>query len=189
MLLFVGSAMEAQTPRFVPGDVVAKFVPGSEAGTTVMQAAARQPLDLKGLGPVADHLAETLGVPLRAVALNSGHFCILSVDSKGLSERLRRRLASRQGVERVEVLPDTAAIAVRVAFAAGAKEARMPADRLAASLEHELNLPLRGAGLGGGRFTLRVNLEALTLRLVDKLKALPDIESVQPNYILKGFAR
>ena len=188
-LRLVGSGLEAQTPRFVPGDLVAKFVPGSEAGTTVMRAAARAPLDIEGLEPIANHLTDAVGVPLKAVALNSGYFCILSVDAKGLGERLRRRLAGRQRVERVEIVPDSAAVAVRVAFAAGATEARMPAERVAASLERELDLPLKGEALGNGRFALRVNLEALTLNLVEKLRALPEVESVQPNYILKGSLR
>ena len=100
-----------------------------------------------------------------------------------------RRLERRQRVERVEIVPDTAAITLSVAFAAGSAESRMRPARLVASLERELGLPLKGEVSRNGRLALQVNLEALTLSLVERLKALPEVESVQPNFLLKGFMR
>ncbi len=186
---FMAATSWAQSPRFVPGEVVAKFVPGTEASAAVVRAAERQPLDLAGLRPIAERLGEAARVPLRPTGLNSGHFCVLSVDNGELKDRLARQLRARQGVERVEIAPDTTAITVRVAFSAGGEESRMRPARLVASLERELGLPLKGEVLQDGRVALQVNLEALTLSLVERLKALPDVESVQPNFVLKGFLR
>jgi len=189
MVPVMAATLSAQSPRFVPGEVIAKFVPGSEAGAAVARAAEREPLDLTGLEPIAARLGEAAGVPLRPVGLNSGHFCVLSVDAGQLGERLMRRLERRQRVERVEIVPDTAAITLSVAFAAGSAESRMRPARLVASLERELGLPLKGEVSRNGRLALQVNLEALTLSLVERLKALPEVESVQPNFLLKGFMR
>lgn len=187
-LLMVAS-LAAQTPPFVPGQVMAKFVVGSEAHTVVTRAAERQPLDLTGLVPIADRLGAGVGVPLRPSSITSGHFCVLAVDAERLEDQLARRLTARERVEHVEVVEDTAAIAVSVAFAAGSEESRMRPARLVALLERELGLPLKGAALENSRLALQVNLEALTLSLVERLKALPEIESVQPNFIVKGFMR
>lgn len=189
MVSVMAATLSAQSPRFVPGEVIAKFVPGSEASTVVARVAERQPLDLTALNPVAERLGEGVGVPLRPSGLNSGHFCVLSVDADQLKEQLARKLRARAHVEGVEVVPDTAAITLSVAFSAGSEEARMRPARLVALLERELGLPLKGEVLRNGRLTLRVNLDALTLSLVERLKALPDVESVQPNFLLKGFMR
>lgn len=189
MVPVMAATLSAQSPRFVPGEVIAKFVPGSEASAVVARVAEREPLELTGLRPIAERLAEGVGVPLRPSGLNSGHFCVFSVDTDRLKDRLVRQLRARQRVERVEIAPDTATITVSVAFSAGSEESRMRPARLVASLERELGLPLNGEVLQDGRVALQVNLEALTLSLVERLKALPDVESVQPNFILKGFMR
>jgi hypothetical protein len=168
---------------------MAKFVPGSEAGAAVARAAGQQPLDLTGLEPIANRLGDAVSVPLRPAGLHSGLFCVLSVDAARLGQQLLRRLESRQRVERVEVVPDTVGITLSIGFSPGAEESRMRPARLAALLERELGLPLKAEVSRDGRLALQVNLEALTLSLVDRLKALPDVESVQPNFLLKGFMR
>lgn len=182
VLLMVANLM-AQAPQFVPGQVMTKFVAGSEASAVVMRA------DLTALVPIADRLGASVGVPLRPSSITSGHFCVLAVDAERLEDQLARRLTARERVEHVEVVEDTAAIAVSVAFAAGSEESRMRPARLVALLERELGLPLKGAALENSRLALQVNLEALTLSLVERLKTLPEIESVQPNFIVKAFMR
>lgn len=182
VLLMVAN-LTAQAPQFVPGQVMTKFVAGSEASAVVMRA------DLTALVPIADRLGAGVGVPLRPSSITSGHFCVLAVDAERLEDQLARRLTARERVERVEVVEDTAAIAVSVAFAAGSEESRMRPARLVALLERELGLPLKGAALENSRLALQVNLEALTLSLVERLKTLPEIESVQPNFIVKAFMR
>lgn len=187
--LLMVATLTAQTPPFVPGQVMAKFVVGSEAHTVVTRAAERQPLDLTGLVPIADRLGAGVGVPLRPSSIASGHFCVLAVDAERLEGELARRLGARQRVERVDVIEDTSTIGVSVAFAAGSEESRMRPARLVALLEEELGLPLKGEALANRRIALQVNLEALTLSLVERLRALPEVESAQPNYLLKGFLR
>lgn len=183
------ATLSAQSPRFVPGQVVARFVPGSEASAIVQRAAGRQPPDLTGLTPLADRLGQGAGVPLKASALGGGHFCTFSLDLRELGDRLARRLRERQRVERVEIAPDTAAIALTVAFSPGSEESRMSPGGLIPALERELGVPLTGEASGRGRIALHVNLEALTLSLVERVKTLPDIESAQPNFVMKGFIR
>ena len=185
----MAATVSAQQPGFVPGQVLARFVPGSDASALVVRVAERQPLDLTGLTGLADRLGEGAGVPLKPTGLGSGHFCTFSLDTRELGDRLARRLRERQRVERVEVSPDTATITLTVAFSPGSEESRMRPARLVASLERELGVPLAGEASGQGRIVLHVNLEALTLTLVERVKALPDIESAQPNFVMKGFVR
>jgi hypothetical protein len=169
--------------------VLAKFVPGSEASVLVVRAAEQQPVDLTALEPLADQLGQGAGVPLKPSALGSGHFCTFSLDLRELGDRLARRLRERQRVERVEMAPDTATITLTVAFSPGSEESRMRPARLVSSLERELGVPLTGEASGRGRVVLHVNLEALTLSLVERVKALPDVQSAQPNFVMKGFIR
>lgn len=183
----MAASLLAQAPRFVPGQVIIKFLAGSEAGRVVVRAAEQQPLDLTGLAAIADRLGAGVGVPLWPSSITSGHFCVFSVDADRLKDRLVRQLGARQRVERVAVIEDTSAIAVSVAFTAGSAESRMRPARLVALLEQELGLPLKGEARRNGRLALQVNLEALTLSLVERLKTLPDVESVQPNFIVKRF--
>lgn len=185
----MAATVSAQSPRFVPGQVVARFVPGSEASALVVRVAGRQPLDLAGLSPLADRLGQGAGVPLKASGLGGGHYCTFSLDLRELGDRLARRLRERQRVERVDIPPDTVSITLVVWFSPGSEESRMPPARLVPSLERELGVPLTGEASGQGSMVLRVNLDALTLSLVERVKALPDIESAQPNFVMKGFIR
>ena len=55
---------------------------------------------------------------------------------------------------------------------------------LISSLQNELDLPLDGTAAGPGELVLQVDLRAITLQLVERLQALPQIEAAQPNYIV-----
>lgn len=196
------TTLPAQSPKFVPGEVIIRFVPGSEASAAVQRAAAQQAIDLSGLVPIVNDLSARVAVPLRPARITSGDFCVLSVDSGQLGERLMRQLGARRNVARVQVVRDTSAAGGRPSpirlilefsrssdefKAVSRKDGRLA--RLVASLERDVGLPLTGKVVEQGRLALQVNLEALTLRLVERLKTEPIVESVQPNYILEGFMR
>src|SRR5688572_26452908 len=119
-----------------------------------------------------------------------------------------RQLGARRNVARVQVVRDTSAaggaggaggrpslIKLILEFSPSSAEFKTVARndgrlaRLVASLERDVGLPLTGEVVEQGRLALQVDLKALTLRLVERLKAEPIMESVQPNYILEGFMR
>ena len=203
--MLIVTTLPAQSPKFVPGEVIIRFVPGSEASAAVQRAAAQQAIHLSGLVPIVNDLGARVGVPLRPARITSGDFCVLSVDSGQLGELLMRQLGARRNVARVQVVRDTSAaggaggrpspIKLILEFSPSSAEFKTVARndgrlaRLVASLERDVGLPLTGKVVEQGRLALQVNLEALTLRLVERLKAEPIVESVQPNYILEGFMR
>lgn len=205
-ILLVGS-LGAQDPRFVPGQVMARFVDGSAANDAAIQASRTSPPNLAALAPVAESLGSSLRLPLEVTQISSGYWLVFSVDVEALTDRSLRMLRGRAGVSAARALAHQAedadrapgSVRVTVNFAQGSPEfkavsdaragrATEPLAALLAALQGDLGLPLGGeAAEEEGQLILQVNLESLTLRLVEELSALPDVESAQPNYILRAF--
>ena len=83
-----------------------------------------------------------------------------------------------------------------VRFSAGSTEAEAiaqkwsggddtPVSQLVRALEKDVGLSLKGEATADTTLLLHVDLGMLTLKLSEQLKALADIESAQPNYILR----
>jgi hypothetical protein len=194
---FTVTSLAAQSPKFVPGEVLTRFVPGSEQSAVVQRAAGTQPIDLSKLVPIANDLGRSVGVPLRPARVTSGDFCVLAVDAEQVVEHLRRRLSARRNVRHVQAEAAPSPVRLLLDFTPASDEftvlSATPGDgRLAglvASLERDVGVPLKAQVVESSRLALQVDLEALTLRLVERLKAQPILESVQPNYVLEGFIR
>jgi hypothetical protein len=88
-------------------------------------------------------------------------------------------------------------VVVRMAFRDGSPEAGVLArsdraegkrqvDSLVARIARRLDIPLQGTPRGS-ELLVEVVLDTLTLRLVEQLKKLREIESAQPNYRVRGF--
>jgi hypothetical protein len=191
LLLIAASAASAQP--FVPGEMLAIFSAGSPGRAAVEHALRSTPPEMAALDPVVASLEAGAGVPLRAVRISSGNWVLMSVDSRRLTERVAGQLRARARVEAVEVLPRERMPAVQVQFSPGSAESEIvsrtitggPAKPLAGLVQQiaaALELPLKGEARENRRLDLEIDYLALTPIVVERLKTLPGIESVQLNY-------
>ncbi len=204
--VLVGNLSALQQPEFVPGQAMLRFAAGSPGSEAVIRAGQASPPNLAELVHVIDELGARLSLPLRAVQVSSGNWLVLSVDSETLAERSAQRLRDRANVTDAQVRAREAGEAggartsldIVVKFAPGSRGDKAlarawegataePLADLLRDLEQELGVPLIAAARGRCELSLQVDLEALTLSLVDGLKALPEVESAQPNYVLRAF--
>jgi len=194
----------APPPRFVPGEVLVKFVPGTEGSAAVARASRTSPPDFGVLAPVIQRFQAATGVPLKAKQVTGGQWILVSVDGERLTDELVTRLRGRANVAEVRPTPDPSggtrdasrSRGIVVRFSAGSAEAEAitqkwsrgddtPVSQLVRALEKDVGLSLRGEATADTTLLLHVDLGMLTLKLSEQLKALADIESAQPNYILR----
>lgn len=197
--LLLGSSPKL-SPPFIPGEVLVKFVPGSEGSRAVSQTS---PSHLGALGPVVNSLQTKTGIPLKAKQVTGGKWVVLSIDSDRLTDQVVSQLRRRERVTVVEVSPEKPDAPVGfslpkklvITFAPGSPESEAVAqaitdagdDRFAQlirDLERDFDLPLKGDATGDAKALVQIDLKTLTPILVERLKALCDIDSAQPNYIL-----
>ena len=95
----VVSASQAQTPRFAPGEVMARFAQGSEESAAVARAMQADPQDLRSLTAAVTALGARAGVRLQATRIGSGNWVILAIDSVALTDRVQGQLGARENVE------------------------------------------------------------------------------------------
>jgi hypothetical protein len=189
--------------RFVPGEVLVKFAPGTEASAAVMRAGRLSPPDLEALAPPVTTLQAKTGLPLRAKQVTGGQWVLLAVDGEKLVERLAEQLRGRANVADVRLSPDSSegdgeapgSRGIVVRFSAGSAEAHTVAQKrsggvgdrfaqLVRALGKDVALPLKGEATADATLLLHVELRTLTLMLSEQLKALADVESAEPNYIM-----
>jgi len=194
----------APPPRFVPGEVLVKFVPGTEGSAAVARASRTSPPDFGVLAPVIQRFQAATGVPLKAKQVTGGQWILVSVDGERLTDELVTRLRGRANVAEVRPTPDPSggtrdasrSRGIVVRFSAGSAEAEAitqkwsrgddtPVSQLVRALEKDVGLALKGEVTADTTLLLHVDLGMLTLKLSEHLKALADIESAQPNYILR----
>lgn len=161
------------------------------------------PPDLGALGLVIDRLQAEAGIPVRAKQLTGGNWVVLSVNGDRLLGQLVTQLRTRENVAKADVSPEepgahgglSSPKKLVVTFVPGSPESEAVAQKFADAgddrfaqlireLEKDLDLPLRGEVNDEAAVVVHIDLKALTSVLVERLKALPDIESAQPNYIL-----
>ena len=190
---------------FVPGEILVRFAPASEWAKAVGRTVRVSPLDLKALDSVVHNLETAANIPLSVKQLSSGDWVVLAVDSDRLTERAAHQLRERRTVAGVQVSPSERESAVPrtfpkeliISFVPGTQEAEAVSQKLAqtdetafakltANLIKELDLPLTAKATDAATIQAQIDLKALTMTLVERLKALPDIEAAQPNFIL-GF--
>jgi hypothetical protein len=143
-------------------------------------------------------------VPLKAKQVTGGQWILIAVDGERLTEELVTRLRARANVADVRPTPDPSggtpdpsrSRGIVVRFSAGSTEAEAiarkwsggddaPFSTLVRALEKDVGLSLKGEATAETTLLLHVDLGMLTLKLSEQLKALADIESAQPNYILR----
>jgi hypothetical protein len=191
-LLLIGEGV-ASAQRFTPGEILVLFSPGSPGKTAVDRALAHSPPELAALDPVVTPLEAGAGIPLKAVRISSGNWVLMSVDSRRLTNRVALQLRARAHVEAVAITTLEKMPAVQVQFSPGSTESEIlsgaisggsaePLAGLVQQIGTALELPLNGEARENTQLYLKIDYLALTPIVVERLKTLPGIESVQLNY-------
>ncbi len=162
---------------FALAEVVVRFASGSEGRPPATEAAGDIELD-----PFLEAVSREIGRPLLLQRVGSGGDLILALDASALAGHLESILKVRPGVRDAAALapqterprPEPRA-AVKVRLTADAPE-------LAGQLSRELDLPIVERTLPGGEHLFEVDLRALTLDVIERLKGRPDVDYAQPNY-------
>ncbi len=202
-VLLAGFLLGSAAPlRFVPGEVLVKFAPGTDGSAAVARASRTSPPDLTALAPMIPRFQAATGVPLRAKQVTGGQWILVSVDGERLVDELATRLRGRANVADVQLSPhpsprDTSrSRGILARFAAGSPEFEAIARKqggggdapflaLVSALEQDVGLSLKVEAAADRALLLHVDLGPLTLRLSEQLKALADVESAQPNNVLR----
>lgn len=198
LLMLVGDTAGGQSQPIVPGEALVHFATGSDGEKLLRRSALSTPPDLALLTDLVNGLSERVGVPLRPGRLGSGDWLLVRIATDELVRRTADRLARCRAVARARPEPgDSTMVVVRMAFRDGSPEAGVLArsdraegkrqvDSLVARIARRLDIPLQGTPRGS-ELLVEVVLDTLTLRLVEQLKKLREIESAQPNYRVRGF--
>jgi hypothetical protein len=201
--VFLASVTSPPPRQFVPGEVLVKFSPGTKESASVAKANEVSPPDLAALNPAIEALEGGVGIPLKPKQLSGGRWLLLEVRLVALTKQVVQQLRTRKNIEEVRIAPcklESPAAGpppdgLVIEFGPGTPEAEAVSqklsnrdsetfDRLISALEEYVDLPLEAEAIGEDAVSARIDLKVLTPLLVKRLKALEQIESAQPNYIL-----
>ena len=187
----VMSAVNAQQPNFVPGQVLTRFSEGTPQRDVVVQVSQTAPLDLSGLDNVIEGLSQRLGVPLRVHHLGSGYWLTLDVDRDLLAVRIQAVLRSQEDVAGVTVTkPGGPASLLQFAISAdeNSRLARSIGRRSRRGLSGVMEAWSSAAGLAlqytfeDAHLAISIDWDTATVALVEQLKSMPEVEAAQLNY-------
>lgn len=183
-------ASPAQPPserkaRFVPGELIVKFKAGSEGARLV--AGPTTATDARGsLGPYTERLSREIGLPVEAKRALSGGEILLSLGLPSLTNRLLTEV-KKEGALKEATLEEGGARTGGLTFpAVRARQIATGTDAKALTkrLTERLGFLVESRAADGEQILLFVDSEALTLRALEALKARPDVEYAQLNYVL-----
>jgi hypothetical protein len=185
----VQDAAQSLPATIVPGELVVRFAKGSALAERV--AASPAPAGDEALAAEIARSLGSLGVPLAARSVTSGGELVLTIERERLREMLVERLTARAEIAAAEAEPErkrvrpASSFAVRVVELAKGTEAGA-LERATAEIAGETGWPL---ALAPGAETPRVvlDLSRLTLALLERLRARPDVEYAQPNQALSPY--
>lgn len=190
------------TAQYVPGEAIVKFVEGTEGSKTIAQVSQSSSSDLRPLTPTIQALQSKVGIPLQATQITSGQRVVLSVELDALINSIVEKLGARQNVALAQVLSsdlDQPRLfplpkSIAVAFLPDSLEsdliahhAENPSDsrfgKMVAKIERDIGIPLSVETSGENTILLRVDVQKLTMVLIERLQRLAEVESAQPNFI------
>ena len=198
-------ALPESEANFVPGEVMVKFVSGSDAEKAVREMSQKFPLRLDDFVQVVRHLEASVRIPLTVSQVTSGNWLVLKIDSETMSRELAERLRGYQNVAEVELLgEDKKPVGymppkkIALKFVPGSQEANTISEKLAnrdeadfgtlmSKLQQRAESPLKAEVMAQNGLLLQVDLASLTLTLQDRLRSLPSVESTQLNYVMTTF--
>lgn len=206
LVLMTALATSAEAPaEFVPGEVMVKFVSGSEADKIVTRVGEQSPLRLEDLEPVARDLEARTAIPLAATQLTGGKWVVLKVDVDRLNARVLERLRSHRSVTQADPTGEDRQYIgyappkkITVKFEPGSAEAKTVSERLrnrdatdfadlVTTLERKVDAPLQCEATPPEELLVQLDLRSLTLTLQERLRSLPSIEDTQLNHVMKAF--
>ena len=158
---------------------------GSEVIVQLRSATAAGQLAPDALVAAIDRLSQQVGLPLTVVRLGSGGEIVLAADRKVLAERMARAAGTVPGVRAspsAEPAPRstlTPPIQVAVEPAPGTDMAA-----LSEAVAREIRAPV-SASVRSGRVVVTLDPAELGPLLAQRLKALPEVEYAQPNYMVR----
>ncbi len=193
-------------PAFVAGDLLVKFTTVSDPGTLVTRAVQGDPAADRQLAALATRLSRELGVAVAAVRVTSGNELVLSVDRDQLAQALRRIVTRDPAVRTAKRVdpPKTVLPAAQLGLALdlrrdseAGKLVRRSA-RAGRQTSNEIEALVKKLSVGAdpqpsgrvtdrGQLVLSIDVAALTLNLVERLKRRPDVEYAQPSQIVKPY--
>ena len=206
LILMTALATSAEPPGdFVPGEVMVRFVSGSDADKIVTEVGDRSPLRLEELDPLAKELETRSGIPLSVTQLTGGKWIVLTVDVDRLNARTLERLRNHRGVAQATLTHEEKQFIgyappkkISVKFEPGSVEAETVSDRLrnqgetkftnlVSTLEQKVESPLRCEATRPEELLVQIDLRSLTLRLQERLTSLPTVELAHLNHVMKAF--
>lgn len=187
--------------QFVPGEVIVQFAQQTTGAQVIAQASQSTPPEFQLLTPIIDDLQSKTHLPLNVTQITSGLGVVVSVDTDILTKRIQQDLSTHENVKTIQILPPDphqqkrfpSSATILLEFTPDSPEFATAHPRsdiqpdvtltgLISTLETAVNLPLQGEAHSTGGVLLQINLQKLTLILVDRLQLIPDIQSAQPNY-------
>jgi len=188
----------AQTPppspasapaAIVPGELVVRFAEGSPLAERV--ASTKAPAEDAALAAELERSLGALGVPWTARQVTSGGELVLTIERERLRARLEARLTERPEIVAVAPEPERKRIRPASTFAVRLTEVTPGTEagaleRATAQLASETGWPLAFAPADGSPRVV-LDLRALTLALVERLNARPDVEYAQANPALSPY--
>ena len=193
-------------PAFVAGDLIVKFTAASESGSLVTRAMQGDQAADRQLAALAARLSQELGVAVAAVRVTSGNELVLSVDRDRATQSLRQVVMRDPAVRKAArvdspktVLPAaqiTLALDLRRDSEAGKlvrqtaqakRKTTKEVEALVAKLCVGADPQPSGHVSNRGQLVLTVDIAALTLDLIERLKRRPDVEYAQPSLIVKPY--
>jgi len=191
---------------FVAGDLFVKFTPVSESGMLVARAMQGDQAADRQLAALATRLSQELGVALATVRVTSGNELVLSLDREQVMQSLRQVVTRDPAVRKATRIdsPKTVLPAAQIALALdlrrdseAGKLVRQTAQAkrkttkevevLVAKLCVGADPQPSGYVSNRGQLVLTIDIAALTLDLVERLKRRPDVEYAQPSQIVKPY--
>lgn len=181
----VGWASDRPHRPIVPGDVIVAFKPQTE-GDRLLRTATESPADAEAaLDSLAVELGQQVDIPLLMKQRLSGDRLLLSIDCAALEELAAAQLRVQPAVAKIDIrprssrtcLPSDSPPTLVVEWASDGPDTQ-------ANLSETLTVPHSLRRDDHARQIVELDVPALTLALVDRLKHLPDLASAQPNYVM-----
>jgi hypothetical protein len=177
-------------------EFIVKFGDRTPENAIVTEAMTRNgsPRDDLALVRLTERLSEVTSIPLRPVQVTSGRELLVSLDVEAIVHRAVEQLEADPAVLRAELRPHAPGMAqvdsLEFLVELRNKRQSMPDSatrrRLASALGETFAVELQPAPRA---IVAIVHLADVAARLVDDLRALPEIIYIQPNYLLQPHLR
>lgn len=196
-LISDAASAQAEAPA-VPysAEFIIKFDDQTRANAIVTEAMRQNgsPSDDLDLARLTERLSDVTSIPLRPVQVTSGRELLVSLDLQAIVHRAVGQLEADPAVLRAELRPHEPRVAqsgsLEFLVELRSEQQSMPDPatqrRLATALGETFAVELQPAPQA---IVAVVRLADVAARVIDDLRALPEVTYVQPNYLLQPHPR